>query len=129
MGTDLMEESLEKARVEEGPAEDAVRRLIAEAWTYAPFLAFLYGENPLHGPGELDDAFVRIGKRATLMFERGQREGVFRTDLPAAWMSEAMWVLVAVGAWSVAKGHIAADDGPDYIVELLFNGTRARARA
>ncbi|WP_017556328.1 TetR/AcrR family transcriptional regulator [Nocardiopsis baichengensis] len=128
-GTDLMEAALDSARIDEGPADEALRRLVEESWRFAPFLAFLYGENTLHGPGELDDAFIRIGVRVTGLIQRGQKEGVFRDDLTAAWVSEVAWFLTAAATWNVRKRHLTTENGPANILAVLMSGTRAPAGA
>ncbi|MBX9390059.1 TetR/AcrR family transcriptional regulator [Streptomonospora nanhaiensis] len=124
LGTDRIEESLDAARVDEGSAEDAVRRIVDECWPHAPLRAFLYGENRLVGTPELDAALERIDARGNELFERGREDGSFRTDLPAAWMGAALWSLLAVASWNVRNDHLPAEDGPRSIKEMLLDGAR-----
>ncbi|MFF0435846.1 TetR/AcrR family transcriptional regulator [Streptomyces sp. NPDC004327] len=118
------EVALEKARLDEGPADEAVRRLIGASEPVAPLLAFLYTENQLfEGEGQ-NEGWARLDDRLAGLFRRGQEEGVFRIDLTPAWLCEAFYGLVGSGAWAVADGRVAAKDFQFMIAELLLGGAR-----
>ncbi|MEU5511055.1 TetR/AcrR family transcriptional regulator [Streptomyces fungicidicus] len=116
--------ALEAARPDEGPAADAVRRLVAEVEPHAPLLAFLYTENQLFEGEEQNGDWAAIDERIAALFRRGQASGEFRIDLTPAWLTEALYGLLASGAWAVAEGRVAPKDFTHMIVELLLGGVR-----
>lgn len=116
------EAALEAARPDEGPATDAVRRLIAEIEPNAPLIAFLYSENQLFEGEEQNEGWARIDERVAALFTRGQEGGEFRIDLTPAWLTEALYGLLASAAWAVAEGRVAPKDFTHMIAELLLGG-------
>ena len=67
-------------------------------------------------------AWQEIDAAITELFLRGQREGEFRPDLTAAWLTEAFYSLVGGTAWAIRAGRAAARDFDRLITELLLNG-------
>ncbi|WP_327313876.1 TetR/AcrR family transcriptional regulator [Streptomyces sp. NBC_01235] len=122
LGIAECENALEAARLDEGPAGDAVRRLVGEIESAAGLLAFLYTENQLFEGEEQNQGWTRIDERICALFRRGQLDGEFRIDLTPAWLSEALFGLLASGAWMVQCGKGAPKDFQHMIVELLLGG-------
>jgi TetR/AcrR family transcriptional regulator, mexCD-oprJ operon repressor len=115
------EAALDTARLDEGPASDAVRRLVREIEPVAGLLAFLYGENELWEDGG-GDPWSRLDLRIALVFVRGQQNGEFRIDLSPVWLTEALYGLVASCAWAAQAGRVAPKDFTHMITELLLGG-------
>jgi len=109
-----------------GDPERTLRRMIAEVQPVAGFLAFLITENQLFEPGALSCGWRRLDERIGALFQRGQQEGVFRTDLSDAWLTEAFYALVTASAWAVQDGRIAARDRARMPTELLLGGALRR---
>jgi TetR/AcrR family transcriptional regulator, mexCD-oprJ operon repressor len=124
LGIAECEAALDTARIEEGPAADAVHRLVREIEPSAGLLAFLYTENQLFEGVEQNEGWARIDDRIAALFRRGQASGEFRIDLSPVWLTEALYGLLASGAWAVAEGRVAPKDFTHMIVELLLNGAR-----
>lgn len=125
LGIAECEAALDAARPDEGPASDAVRRLVREIEPAAALLAFLYSENQLF-EGEQNAGWTRIDERIAALFKRGQASGEFRIDLTPTWLTEALYGLLASGAWAVSEGRVAAKDFQYMIVELLLGGALRR---
>ncbi|MFE9441632.1 TetR/AcrR family transcriptional regulator [Streptomyces sp. NPDC006602] len=116
------EAALDAARLDDGSASDAVRRLVRELESAAGLLAFLYTENQLF-EGEAQNAgWSRIDDRISALFRRGQLGGEFRIDLTPAWLTEALYGLLASGAWMIQSGKGAPKDFQHMIAELLLGG-------
>ncbi|MFF1723111.1 TetR/AcrR family transcriptional regulator [Streptomyces sviceus] len=115
------EAALDAARLDEGPASDAVRRLVREIEPVAGLLAFLYGENELWEDGG-GDSWSRLDLRIASVFVRGQQNGEFRIDLSPVWLTEALYGLVASCAWAAQAGRVAPKDFAHMITELLLGG-------
>ncbi|MFC8144164.1 TetR/AcrR family transcriptional regulator [Streptomyces paradoxus] len=118
--------ALEAARLDEGSASDAVRRLVGAVEPAAGLLAFLYGENQLFEGEEQNAGWALIDDRISALFRRGQLSGEFRIDLTPAWLTEALYGLMASGAWLVQSGKGAPKDFQYMIVELLLGGALRR---
>ncbi|MET7381853.1 TetR/AcrR family transcriptional regulator [Streptomyces sp. NPDC005526] len=118
--------ALDTARLDEGPAGEAVRRLVRAIEPAAGLLAFLYTENQLFEGEEQNAGWTRIDDRVAALFRRGQAAGEFRIDLTPAWLTEALYGLLASGAWAVAEGRVAPKDFTHMIVELLLGGATRR---
>ncbi|WP_461078194.1 TetR/AcrR family transcriptional regulator [Streptomyces deserti] len=124
LGIAECEAALEAARLDEGAASDAVHRLVRAIEPAAGLLAFLYSENQLFEGEEQNAGWARIDERIAALFRRGQSNGEFRIDLTPAWLTEALYGLLASGAWAVSEGRVAPKDFSYMIVELLLGGVR-----
>jgi TetR/AcrR family transcriptional repressor of mexCD-oprJ operon len=126
LGIAECEAALDAARLEEGTAQDAVRRLVRALEPCTSLLAFLYSENQLFEGEEQHAGWSRIDERLTALFRRGQEAGEFRIDLSAVWLTEALYGLLAAGGWAVIEGRVARNDFTHMIAELLLGGTMRR---
>ena len=126
LGIEECEAALDAARLDEGPATDAVHRLVREIEPAAGLLAFLYTENQLFEGEEQNQGWTRIDDRVAALFRRGQQSGEFRIDLTPAWLTEALYGLLASAAWAVSEGRVARKDFTHMIVELLLGGALRR---
>ncbi|MDI3420276.1 TetR/AcrR family transcriptional regulator [Streptomyces luteolus] len=124
MGIQELEAAIDAAALDEGQADDAVRRLVAEVEPLGPLLSFLVGENQLFEGDQQNEGWARLDARVSRLFRRGQEQGVFRIDLTPAWLTEAFYGLVGAGAWAVQDGRLAAKEFQYMIVELLLGGAR-----
>ncbi len=125
LGIAECEAALTRARLDDGPASDAVRRLVREIQPAAGLLAFLYGENQLWET-EGDPGWARLDARIGTVFVRGQQSGEFRIDLSPVWLTEALYGLIASCAWAAQDGRVAPKDFTHMIVELLLGGALRR---
>lgn len=126
LGIEECEAALESARLDEGTASEALRRLVREMEPAAGLLSFLYGENQLWESEEHAEGWTRLDARIGALFLRGQQSGEFRIDLTPAWLTEALYGLIASCAWAVLDGRVAGKDFTHMIVELLLGGALRR---
>ncbi|MET4646255.1 TetR/AcrR family transcriptional repressor of mexCD-oprJ operon [Streptomyces atratus] len=124
LGIQEFEAALDAAALDEGPSEQALRRLIAAVEPSAGLLSFLVTENQLFEGDEVNEGWNRLDARVSAFFRRGQERGEFRIDLTPAWLTEALYGLVSTGAWAVQAGRVAGQDFQYMIVELLLGGAR-----
>ncbi|MEV0172337.1 helix-turn-helix domain-containing protein [Streptomyces sp. NPDC050803] len=126
LGIAECEAAMDAARLDEGTATEAVRRLVREIEPAAGLLAFLVTENQLFEGEEQNAGWARLDARIAALFRRGQLGGEFRIDLSPVWLTEAFYGLVGSAAWSVLDGRVAAKDFQFMIVELLLGGALRR---
>ncbi|MFJ5777892.1 TetR/AcrR family transcriptional regulator [Streptomyces sp. NPDC093094] len=126
LGIAECEAALDAARLDEGDAAGAVRRFVREIEPATGLLSFLYSENQLfEGEGQ-NEGWARLDARVAALFRRGQDSGEFRIDLSPTWLTEALYGLVAAGAWAVQDGKVARNDFQFMIVELMLGGALRR---
>ena len=126
LGIAECEAAIDAARLDDGPAAEAVRRLVREMESVTGLLAFLYTENQLFEGEQQNEGWARMDARLTELFRRGQESGEFRIDLTPVWLTEALYGLLASGAWAVTEGRVARNDFTHMIVELLLGGALRR---
>ncbi|MFD9129726.1 TetR/AcrR family transcriptional regulator [Kitasatospora sp. NPDC059571] len=119
-------EACDSARLEEGDAQQALRRLVEAVVPDAALCAFLAGENQLYDDPEINRLWEVQDARVRALFLRGQQQGVFRIELSAAWLSEAFFDLVAGVGWAVQDGRLAPRDGTHSLTELFLGGALRR---
>ncbi|MEU4795569.1 helix-turn-helix domain-containing protein [Streptomyces sp. NPDC023327] len=129
LGLQECEAALDRAALDDGSAEGALRRLVKEVEPAAGLLAFLYTENQLFEGGTQNEGWSRIDARLAALFRRGQENGEFRIDLTPVWLTEAFYGLIGSGAWAVLDGRVAAKDFSYMIAELLIGGARRRVES
>ncbi|MER5745564.1 helix-turn-helix domain-containing protein [Streptomyces sp. NPDC002225] len=124
LGIREVEAALDTAALDEGPAPDALRRLVAAIEPSAGLLSFLVTENQLFEGDAVNEGWSRLDARVAAFFRSGQERGEFRIDLTPAWLTEAFYGLVSSGAWAVQAGSVASQDFQYMITELMLGGAR-----
>ncbi|WP_279583078.1 hypothetical protein [Fodinicola feengrottensis] len=69
--------------------------------------------NLLYREQSIDEVYAQgaeLDQVITELFQRGQREGVFRVDLSAMWMTEAFYSLLGGAAQAAQQGRLASRD-------------------
>ncbi|MGF1427920.1 TetR/AcrR family transcriptional regulator [Kitasatospora sp. LaBMicrA B282] len=118
--------ALDEAAIETGDTAAALRRLVELLVPDAALCAFLAGENQLFDDPELCELWEEQDARVRAFFLRGQQEGVFRIELPAGWLSEAFFDLLAGVGWAVQDGRLAPRDSAFALTELFLGGALRR---
>ncbi|HSC90373.1 MAG TPA: TetR family transcriptional regulator [Gaiellaceae bacterium] len=87
--------AVEAADPDAGPADEALERMLATSWSQLARQDALARVAAEHVPsGHLHRAHAPLMARTRALLERGQREGVFRSDLPADWLVTVFYALV-----------------------------------
>jgi len=97
--------AFEAARPQEGPADEALERMFEASWgRLASFqgLARVAAEYMSAGALHRTHHAMRAPRHA--LIDRGRRDGVFRTDLPAEWL-QTMYFQLVHGADEHAATH------------------------
>lgn len=118
---------LDQAKLEDG---DLVRglscltenfRMLGQVWGSGYGLGYGWS----HIETLLSDLAVRvetINARLRLDFERGQQAGLFRQDLPAAWMTGAFQGLCETTSDLIDAESMGKRQGPEFLISIFLNG-------
>lgn len=119
-----MHEALKTARWRDGSATEALQRLVKACEPVSGYLTFLCTQSQAFDADQAQAGWDEIDAVIRELFERGQREGEFRADLSAAWLTEAFYSLVTGAAWVIQNGRAARRDFTQMVTELLLDGVR-----
>jgi TetR/AcrR family transcriptional regulator, mexCD-oprJ operon repressor len=110
--------ALDAALLEEGGADAALGRAIHQLTRDAQLYWFLCTVPD----SDIRSAWATHRQRLVRLFRRGQEEDVFRVDLPAEWLAEALNALLCSAAKSVHEGRLAPNDTEAMVVGLVRGG-------
>jgi TetR/AcrR family transcriptional repressor of mexCD-oprJ operon len=103
--------ALDAAEVEEGPADQAIARVVRLGWRHLDrYRAVLAAATGALAPDAIRDRHAAVLERVDRLVERGQAEGTFRTDLPRTWLITTFYTLMHAAAQEVDAGRLPADD-------------------
>jgi TetR/AcrR family transcriptional regulator, mexCD-oprJ operon repressor len=114
--------ALKTVRWREGSAADALRRLVTACEPVSGYLTLLYTQSQDFEANQPKEAWAEIDAEVRQLFLRGQREGEFRPDLNAFWLTEAFFNLMAGAAWVVQVGGAGRREFTDMVTDLLLHG-------
>lgn len=114
------------SRLEEGGADDALRRLVAALCAIGDKYRVLLAHQP-RVMKETGEAASEISVPLFALVRRGQREGVFDTSLSPRWVLNAMGSLIVVAIRLVQEGEMARNYAPDMVADTLLSGIRTRS--
>lgn len=120
--------AIEAAQPERGPADEALARLVEKSMPDAA-LHLLLARNRNETGNDTPENDVRwepYRQRLLSLFRRGQEAGLFRVDLSAQWMLDAMAALMFAAAEAIRAGRLAPADGVAAVVGMLLDGSRRR---
>lgn len=67
-----------------------------------------------------------LADRETVLLAAGQKAGLLRPDVPAAWLSSAVYGLLVGARDAINVGRVARRDLDAYVITTFLEGTRAR---
>lgn len=113
--------AFEAARPQDGPADEALDRMLGASWGRLAGLQGLARVGREHlPPGAVHRSHAAMMAPLEALISRGQRDGVFRADLPAAWLRTLYFQLVHGAEEHAATYGISRDEA----LELLRTSAR-----
>ncbi len=67
-----------------------------------------------------------LADRETVLLAAGQRAGLLRSDVPATWLSSAVYGLLVAARDAIDLGKVARRDLDHYLITTFLEGARAR---
>lgn len=117
---DSAEQALARAHPHEGPAEQALKRLIEELLPLAELYAYINQE--MYTDAAVEVRAQPLRESLTALFLQWQQSGELRLDMPAAWLVESMAALLRSAATMIRSGRLARRDAPRKVFNLLWQG-------
>jgi AcrR family transcriptional regulator len=114
------------AEPERGNAADALARVVAATWRtlgrYHALIAINVGE---HTHEELHHRHGSVLGMLLPLIERGQADGVFRTDVPAGWHLAMLMALIHAGSAELGAGRLSKDSAEAALVATVLGAVSA----
>jgi AcrR family transcriptional regulator len=118
--------ALEGVGLDDGPPAQVLERMLAAAWRHlARYGAMAQAVAEQMSPEAIARTHQAAHRTIGALLARGQADGSFRTDLPAAWLVTSTIALIHACADEVRAGRIADDDAARILtvtVRDLFAG-------
>jgi TetR/AcrR family transcriptional repressor of mexCD-oprJ operon len=103
--------AVEAARLAEGPAGEALDRLVAAGWAEIDRNRSVANAAAAElSPTALTRSHAALHEPIAALARRGQAEGEFRADLPVTWLVTAYFALMHACGEEVRAGRLAAGD-------------------
>ena len=104
-----------------GDPRQALARLIDSSWHLVDrFRSLLVAAQSALPPGRIRALHAEPMERVERLVERGQAEGVFRTDLSTSWLVGTMHSVMHNAADEINAGRLTADKASGYITATLL---------
>ncbi|WP_199549840.1 TetR/AcrR family transcriptional regulator [Streptomyces sp. N35] len=114
----------------EGDPREVLRRLIESSWMLiAQASGVLEAAQATLSPQRIHDLHAAPERRVLALIERGQEQGVFRDDLPAAWLSNALHHVLKGAAADVNGGRLDPEQAPRFITGIVLAAAAPQAEA
>jgi AcrR family transcriptional regulator len=98
---------IEAAEPERGAPAEALERVVSESWrTLGRYHALVAVNTQLHGPEALRRRHSSVLGTLEPLIERGQADGSFRGDVPAAWHLSMLLALVHAASGELRAGRV-----------------------
>ncbi|GAB2836848.1 hypothetical protein GCM10022221_40060 [Actinocorallia aurea] len=105
-----------------GDAREAMSRLLAPSWRLvAESAALLTAAEDVLPAGRVRELHGDPAERVAELIRRGQDQGVFRTDLPTAWLVNVVHYILHGAADQVRAGTLATEEVIDVITKTVHS--------
>jgi TetR/AcrR family transcriptional regulator, mexCD-oprJ operon repressor len=104
-----------------GEPHEALARLVAASWLLVDQFRFMLAAASRELPPErIRDVHDQVLGRIGELIERGRHVGVFRTDLPAQWLTGLCMTVMHAAAADVSSGRMPATEVPSVVTATLL---------
>jgi TetR/AcrR family transcriptional repressor of mexCD-oprJ operon len=112
---------IDAAEPDRGDAREALARVVQSTWrTLGRYHALVAINVRQHGHVELHAKHHSVLAALAPLIARGQRDGTFRADVPAAWHLSMLLALMHAASGELHAGHVTdADAGPALVATVL----------
>ena len=119
--------AMDTAEPERGDPVEALGRVLASAWRMLGRYHALVAINTQLPHAELRARHHAVMARLEPLIERGQREGSFRSDVPATWHLSMLLALIHAASAELRAGRISADDAERALLGTILGAVGDRS--
>src|SRR3954464_8868005 len=102
-----VEQVINAAEPHHGPPNEALARVVGASWRrLGRYHALVAINTQQHGHAELRQRHSSVIAALLPLIERGQSDGTFRADVPAAWHLSMLLALVHAGSGELGAGRV-----------------------
>ncbi len=116
---------MDEAEVEQGPAAEAMRRVVAAHVEVGDWVVFAFGDTANEVFDDAPSAVDPEPELLTGLVRRGQAEGAFDPEADPAWVVQVLWALVFTGLERAERGQMPRHAVAPAVVRTLERGIRA----
>src|SRR5690606_12846544 len=95
---------------DEGPADKALERMIAALNPNANLFLFLHRHGLAHARAVGEEEWLAQRSRLVAFFQKGQEQGLFRIDVSASWLVDALGALLRAAGEAAYEERLARAD-------------------
>jgi TetR/AcrR family transcriptional regulator, mexCD-oprJ operon repressor len=117
---------IQSAEPQRGDAADALRRVVASAWRTLGRYHALVAINARLPEAELHAKHHSVLATLEPLIQRGQRDGSFRSDVPAAWHLSMILALVHAASAELQAGRIPERDAESALLATVLGAVSDR---
>lgn len=115
-----------KLKLDEGPVDVALQRMVAELNPNANLFLFLQRQSLTQGCSTIEEDWQEQRKQLVAFFQRGQEDGIFRIDVSASWLVDALGALLRAAGEAAYEERLARADMNYVVCSILMDGARRR---
>jgi len=120
---------IEAAEPYRGEPAEALARVVAASWRrLGRYHALVAINTQRHGHDELRERHTSVLATLEPLIERGQADGTFRADVPAAWHLSVLMALIHVASGELGAGRVSDDDAEPALVATVLGAVAASRR-
>ena len=113
--------AIDAAQPDRGDADEALARVVQSTWrTLGRYHALVAINVEKHGHAELQAKHHAVLAALHPLIERGQRDGSFRADVPAAWHLSMLLALMHAASGELRAGHVTDTDAEPALVDIVL---------
>jgi AcrR family transcriptional regulator len=120
---------IEAAEPHRGDPAEALERVVAASWrTLGRYHALVAINTQQHGHAELRRRHTSVLATLLPLVERGQTDGTFRVDVPAAWHLSMLMALIHAASGELRAGHVDDADAGTALVATILGALNGSSR-
>ena len=121
---------IDAAEPHRGPPAEALARVVAASWQrLGRYHALVAVNTQQHGHADLRERHSSALAALQPLIERGQADGTFRADVPAAWHLSMVMALMHAASGELGAGRVNDSDAAPALVATILGAVTARRTA
>ncbi|HWI21046.1 MAG TPA: TetR/AcrR family transcriptional regulator [Baekduia sp.] len=117
----------DEAGIDDRPARDALESIGDEVLALATAQHLLWADPPIANVAGLLEQAIAEGERLVRFAARGQQEGVFRVDVPAAVLSFSICSQAFAMLYAVSAGYVGERAVKELFLAICYGGLQGQA--